>query len=123
MATLAKKGPSSAPRRQQWRYLGLRFCVEPDRIRRSRVAERPSAASELRMDASSERKELELRVKGADRPGCAGQIEAAVRAIDPEARIRIDPATGIVHAFTSCETLELTEALSRAGFEPSAMTL
>ena len=75
------------------------------------------------MDANSERKELELRVKGADKPGSAGQIEAALRAIDPEARVRIDPATGIVHAFTSRDTLELTEALSRAGFEPSAMTM
>jgi copper chaperone CopZ len=75
------------------------------------------------MDDARPQKELEMRVAGADNPGCAGAIEAAVRAIDPDAHIRVDPATGIVHAFTSCDTLEVADAIARAGFEPSAMTL
>ena len=75
------------------------------------------------MDGQAGQKELELRIEGAERPGCAEAIQKAVQAIDPEVRIRIDPATGIVHAFTTCETLEMTEAVNRAGFTASAMTL
>jgi copper chaperone len=75
------------------------------------------------MDGQAGQKELELRIDGAERPGCAEAIQTALQAIDPEARIRVDPATGIVHAFTTCETLELTDAITRAGFQASAMTL
>jgi hypothetical protein len=68
-------------------------------------------------------KELELRIAGSNKPGAVEAIEAAIRGLDPDAHIRIDQATGIVHAFTYRDTLEITDALSRAGFEPTAMTL
>lgn len=70
-----------------------------------------------------ERREIEMRVEGVDRPEDAGALLEAIRAIDPEANVRVDPATGIVHAATRRHTLEVVEALSRAGFDARAMTL
>jgi hypothetical protein len=36
--------------------------------------------------------------------------------------MRVDAETGIVHVKTTCDTLDLTDAITRAGFEASAMT-
>ena len=67
-------------------------------------------------------KELELRIAGTGDRATAAAIESAIKAFDPQARVRVDPETGIVHAVTGCEALELTEALAKAGFEATAMT-
>ncbi|NNM72481.1 heavy metal transporter [Enterovirga aerilata] len=72
---------------------------------------------------SDELREIETRVDGVTRPDCLAPIEAAIRSLDPEARVRFDPATGIVHALTRRDTLEIVAALSGAGIEAKAMTL
>jgi hypothetical protein len=50
-------------------------------------------------------------------------VETALRELDPQATVRLDPATGILHAMTCRDTLEVVAALSKAGFEAKAMTL
>jgi copper chaperone len=67
-------------------------------------------------------KELELRIAGAGLPGWEAAVEAAIRGLDPTAHARLDAATGIVHVITTCDTLDLTDAITRAGFEATAMT-
>lgn len=66
-------------------------------------------------------REVEMRVAGAGRPGCMEAVTRAIQALDPDATVRLDPATGILHALTRRETLEVTDALTRAGFEVTGM--
>jgi copper chaperone CopZ len=72
---------------------------------------------------SDEVRELEMRVEARSGPAGAGEIEAALRAVDPGLRVRVDPATGIVHIETRRDTLEIVAALTEAGFEASAETM
>jgi hypothetical protein len=72
---------------------------------------------------SDDLREIEMRVEGVSRPESLGPVESAIRSLDPEATVRLDPATGIVHAMTRRDTLEIVAALSGAGLEAKAMTL
>jgi hypothetical protein len=72
---------------------------------------------------SDDLREIEMRVEGVSRPESLGPVEAAIRSLDPDATVRLDPATGIVHATTRRDTLEVVAALSGAGLEVKAMTL
>ena len=72
---------------------------------------------------SDDMREIEMRVEGISSPEQVGPVESAIRALDPAATVRLDPATGILHAMTARDTLEVVAALSRAGFEARAMTL
>jgi hypothetical protein len=49
-------------------------------------------------------------------------VTKAIQAIDPGARVRLDPDTGILHTMVRRETLEVTDALTQAGFEVTAMS-
>jgi hypothetical protein len=62
-----------------------------------------------------ESREVELRIAGIEEAGRAEGLSKAVRAIDPDASVSIDPATGIVHLRTTGDTLEIVGALSLAG--------
>ena len=72
---------------------------------------------------SDERREIEMRVEGVSGPEDIAGVEQAIRALDPEATVRVDPATGIIHAVTCRDTLEVVAALAAAGLEARAMTL
>jgi hypothetical protein len=103
------------------------FCNAPAqngaaRIRLSRVD--PGFALDSRGETmSDDLREIEMRVEGVSTPDGLGPVETAIRACDPDATVRLDPATGIIHAMTRRDTLEVVAALSKAGFEASAMTL
>ena len=71
----------------------------------------------------SDIREIEMRVEGVSTPEGVGPVERAIRALDPDATVRLDPATGILHAITSRDTLEVVAALGKAGLEAKAMTL
>ncbi|MDB5558072.1 MAG: hypothetical protein JWQ36_1006 [Enterovirga sp.] len=72
---------------------------------------------------SDDVREIEMRVEGVSAPDAVGPVASAIRALDPQATVRLDPATGIVHAMTRRDTLEVVAALAKAGFEARAMTL
>ena len=72
---------------------------------------------------SDDVREIEMRVEGVNRPEDVRRLEGAIRELDPEATVRIDPATGIVHALTRRDTLEVVAALTDAGLDARAMTL
>jgi copper chaperone len=67
-------------------------------------------------------RESEMRIAGAGKPGCMEAVTTAIQALDPEAKVRLDPETGILHVLSRRETLEVTDALTRAGFEVTGMT-
>lgn len=74
------------------------------------------------MDVHAGEREVEMRVGGLESPDRKDELMRAIKAVDGTARVRLDPATGILHAVTRLEALVLTDALSRAGFEATAMT-
>jgi hypothetical protein len=67
-------------------------------------------------------REIEMRIAGAGKPGFIDDVTGVIQALDPGAKVRLDPATGIVHALSRRETLEVTDALTRAGYECTGMT-
>ena len=62
----------------------------------------------------------ERRLDGA--AGALPRIEELIRQADPQAGVRLDGRTGILHVATSLDTLEITAALARAGYDATAMT-
>jgi hypothetical protein len=72
---------------------------------------------------SDEIREIEMRVEGPSGPERADAILRVVRQLDPAATVRVDPDTGIVHATTWRDTLEVVAALTAAGLDATATTM
>ena len=68
-----------------------------------------------------ERSEIELRVDGVA-PGGEEPVRRALEGVDPDAAVRIDGTTGIAHILTRADTLDIVDALRRAGLDATAMT-
>ena len=68
------------------------------------------------------RKELLMQVDGMTCEGCADAVRNVVRRLDPEAEVEVDLAHGRMTARTRAQSLEVADALSRAGYEARAMT-
>ena len=70
-----------------------------------------------------ERKELIMQV---NRVAGAGSMEAMTRAVqelDPTAEVEVDPEHGRATIRTCAQSLEVAEALNKAGYEATGMTL
>jgi copper chaperone len=61
-----------------------------------------------------------LNVEGMTCGGCAASVEKIIRRADPDARVRVDLASGRVEAETSAEAGKLAEAISAAGYQAKA---
>ncbi len=67
-----------------------------------------------------ERSEIELRIDGGG-SGAEDRIRRALAGLDPDAAVRMDAETGIAHLVTRADTLDVVDALRRAGLEATAM--
>ena len=70
-----------------------------------------------------ERKDLLMQVDGMTGEGCAEAVASAVRRLDPEAEVEVDLAHGRVAVATRAQSLDVAEAIDKAGFEARAMSL
>jgi copper chaperone len=70
-----------------------------------------------------ERKELIMQVDGMACGGCVEAVTAAVRRLDPTAEVAVDLPHGRVTIHTFAQSLEVAEALNKAGYEAKGMTL
>lgn len=70
----------------------------------------------------SERHDFILRVDGLAREGAVEAVRAALRRLDPEAELTADPGHETVTVRTVAQSLDVAQAISRAGFEARAMT-
>ena len=68
------------------------------------------------------RRAVTMKVDGLQSEGCADAVRRTIRGLDPEAQVEIDVGRGEVHATTSADTLEVTAALTNAGYNATAMT-
>ena len=68
------------------------------------------------------RYDIIMKVDGLSGEGCADAVRRTIRAIDPEAQVHIDLGRGQVSARTRADTLEVTAALTKAGYNATGMT-
>ncbi len=68
------------------------------------------------------RGEVTMKVDGMRDESCAEAVRRTIRRLDPEAEVEVDRERGEVHARTRADTLEVTAALTEAGYNATAMT-
>lgn len=66
--------------------------------------------------------ELTMRVDGMTCEGCAAAVRRTIQRLDPEAQVAVDIAGGRVTATTRAQSLDVAQALTRAGYTATAMT-
>ncbi len=67
--------------------------------------------------------ELLMQVEGMTCDGCATAVTRAIQRLDPGAQVRVDREHGRVAVTTTAQSLEIADALNKAGYEARAMTL
>ena len=70
-----------------------------------------------------ERKELIMQVEGMTSQGCADAVADAIRRLDPSAEIAVDLGHSRITVRTFAQSLEVVEALGKAGYQAKGMTL
>ena len=63
-----------------------------------------------------------MKLDGMKGEGCEEAVRRAIRALDPQAQVRIERERGQVSATTRADTLEVTAALAKTGYNATAMT-
>lgn len=61
---------------------------------------------------------MQFHVEDMTCGGCARAVTAAIREIDPDARVTADPPTRRVEVETTRSEADVREALAAAGFPP-----
>ncbi len=69
------------------------------------------------------RKELLMQVDGMTCGGCANAVTQTIRRLDPSAEVEVDLAHGRVRVVTCAQALEVSQAITKAGYEARAMTM
>jgi copper chaperone len=69
------------------------------------------------------RKELLMQVEGMTCSGCANAVKRTVHRLDPSAEVEVDLAHGRVRVVTCAQALEVSQAITKAGYEARAMTM
>lgn len=72
---------------------------------------------------NQDRKELLMKVEGMTCQGCVQSVTKAIQRLDGGAKVEVDLAHGRARIWTTAQSLEIADALNRAGYETSAMTL
>lgn len=69
-----------------------------------------------------EQHEFILKVEGLGRPGAVEAVRRAVQGLDPGAEVEADPGHESATVRTHADSIEVAQAISRAGYEARAMT-
>jgi copper chaperone len=67
-------------------------------------------------------REVMMKVDGLQAEGCAEAVRQTIQRLDPQAQVEIDAARGRVTARTRADTLEVTDALTKAGYNATGMS-
>jgi copper chaperone len=68
------------------------------------------------------RNDVVMKVDGIRGEACAQAVRRTIRGLDPQAEVQVDVERGQVSAKTRADTLEVTAALTKAGYNATAMT-
>ena len=67
-------------------------------------------------------REIMMKVDGMTGEGCADAVRRTIERLDPEAQVHIDLGRGQVNARTRADTLEVTDAITKAGYNATGMS-
>lgn len=68
------------------------------------------------------RKDLLMQVDGMTCQGCVNAVTRTIQRLDPAATVEVDLEHGRVHVMTKAQSVDVAQALTRAGYEATAMT-
>jgi copper chaperone len=68
-----------------------------------------------------ERHEVIMKIDGLAAEGCADGVRRAIRGLDPEAEVDIDADRGRITVMTRFDTLEVADALTKAGYNTTGV--
>jgi copper chaperone len=68
------------------------------------------------------RKELLMQVNGMTCQGCVDAVRKTVQRLDPNAQVDVDLDHGRVRVVTHAQSVEVAQAINKAGYEAYAMT-
>ena len=68
------------------------------------------------------RTELLMQVEGMTCQGCVTAVTKTVQRLDPGAEVDVDLAHGRARIVTKAQSLDVAQALTKAGYETRAMT-
>lgn len=69
------------------------------------------------------RKELLMQVDGMTCQGCVDAVTRTIQRLDPGAEVGVDLAHGRVRVITQAQALEVSQAITKAGYDARAMTM
>jgi copper chaperone len=69
------------------------------------------------------RKELLMQVDGMTCQGCVNAVKRTIQRLDPSAEVEVDLDHGRVRVMTNAQALEVSQAVTKAGYEARAMTM
>ena len=72
------------------------------------------------MSGMDEVREVMMKVDGLREEGCADAVRRAIRNLDAEAQVHIDLSRGQISVRTRADTLEVIDALNKAGLNATA---
>jgi copper chaperone len=68
------------------------------------------------------RKDLLMQVEGMTCEGCVNAVTKSIQRLDPTARVDVDLEHGRVRIATVAQSIEVAQAITKAGYETTAMT-
>jgi copper chaperone len=68
------------------------------------------------------RKDLLMQVDGMTCQGCVNTVTKTIRKLDPSAEVALDLDHGRVRVSTIAQSLDVAQALAKAGYDAHAMT-
>ena len=68
------------------------------------------------------RKELLMQVDGMSCEGCVNAVTRTIQGLDPGAAVEVDLDHGRVRVMTIAQTLDVAQAITKAGYDAHAMT-
>ena len=67
-------------------------------------------------------REVIMKVDGMRGEGCAEAVRRTIRNLDSEAQVHVDLGRGQINVRTRADTLEVTDALTKAGYNATGMS-
>jgi copper chaperone len=66
-------------------------------------------------------RDVMMKVDGMRGEGCADAVRRTIRNLDPEAQVEVDLGRGQINVRTRADTLEVADALTKAGYNTTGV--
>src|SRR3954471_4616974 len=91
-------------------------------LRRAPVLPKSRGGPSWSEPMNEERKDLLMQVEGMTCQGCVEAVKKTIARLDPQANVQVDLDHGRVAVTTRAQSLDVAQALTKAGYTATAMT-